>query len=104
MIYLYTIQDFHNADPDCPGYIVTAFEMLEMLKNQGAEGAVKIAYIMSLCSPHNNKLFIIFMSFGQRKSLIPNKIEYIAQQKYWLSSLSSELRKGLPVHVIDLLK
>ena len=42
--YIYILfQDFHNADPDCPGYIVTAFEMLEMLKNQGAEGAVKIA-------------------------------------------------------------
>ena len=37
------------------------------------------------------------MSFGQRKSLIPNKIEYIAHQKNWLSSLSFELRKGLPV-------
>ena len=43
LIFLYTFQDFHNADPDCPGYIVTAFEMLEMLKNQGVEGAVKIA-------------------------------------------------------------
>ena len=43
LIFIYTFQDFHNADPDCPGYIVTAFEMLEMLKNQGAEGAVKIA-------------------------------------------------------------
>ena len=52
---------------------------------------------MSLCSPHNNKLFVIFMSFGQRKSLSPNKIEYIVHQKYWLSSLSFELRKGLPV-------
>ena len=43
MICLYTFQDFHKADPDCPGYIVTAFEMLEMLKNQGAKGAVNIA-------------------------------------------------------------
>ena len=42
LIFIYTFQDFHNADPDCPGYIVSAFEMLEMLKNQGAEGAVKI--------------------------------------------------------------
>ena len=43
LIFIYTFQDFHNADPDCPGYIVSAFEMLEMLKNQGGEGAVKIA-------------------------------------------------------------
>lgn len=44
-------QDFHNADPDCPGYIVTAFEMLEMLKNQGAEGLSELSRIFKLCKP-----------------------------------------------------
>ena len=33
-----TFQDFYNADPSCPGYVVTAFEMIEMLKNQGPKG------------------------------------------------------------------
>ena len=33
-----TFQDFQNAAPSCPGYVVTAFEMIEMLKNQGPEG------------------------------------------------------------------
>ena len=31
-------KDFLNADANCPGYVITAFEMIEMLKTQGAEG------------------------------------------------------------------
>ena len=33
-----TFQDFHNADPNCPGYVVSAFEMIEKLSNQGPKG------------------------------------------------------------------
>ena len=31
-------KDFLNADASYPDYVVMAFEMIEMLKNQGAEG------------------------------------------------------------------
>ena len=31
-------KDFLNVDANCPAYVITAFEMIEMLKNQGAEG------------------------------------------------------------------
>ena len=77
MIYLYTFQDFHNADPDCPGYIVTAFEMLEMLKNQGAEGAVKIA--LSWVCVHLIKISSLLFSWvwDKENPSSPNKIEYI---------------------------
>ena len=60
MICLYTFQDFHKADPDCPGYIVTAFEMLEMLKNQGAKGAVNIA-LSRVCVHLITISFLLFL-------------------------------------------
>ena len=31
-------KDFLNTDANCPDYFITAFEMIEMLKTQGAEG------------------------------------------------------------------
>ena len=31
-------KDFLNADANCPDYVITAFEIIEMLKTQGAEG------------------------------------------------------------------
>ena len=34
----FVFKDFLNADPNCPGFVVTAFEMIEMLKNQGSKG------------------------------------------------------------------
>ena len=34
----FILKDFFNADANCLGFVVTAFEMIEMLKNQGAEG------------------------------------------------------------------
>ena len=34
----FLFKDFYNADPNCPGYVITAFEMLEMLKDQGSKG------------------------------------------------------------------
>ncbi|KAJ7378631.1 Dipeptidyl peptidase 2 [Desmophyllum pertusum] len=44
-------EDFLNADPDCPGYVVTAFEMLEMLKNQGSKGLAELSRLFKLCKP-----------------------------------------------------
>lgn len=38
LIVQFLSKDFLNADPNCPGNVVTAFEMLEKLKNQGPEG------------------------------------------------------------------
>ena len=38
IIMSFISKDFLNADANCPGYVVMAFEMIEMLKNQGAEG------------------------------------------------------------------
>ena len=38
-------KDFLNADANCPGYVITAFEMIEMLKNQGAEGNMNQSYL-----------------------------------------------------------
>ena len=38
IILSFISKDFLNADANCPGYAITAFEMIEMLKNQGAEG------------------------------------------------------------------
>ena len=38
IIMSFISKDFLNADANCPGYVITAFEMIEMLKNQGAEG------------------------------------------------------------------
>ena len=38
IILSFISKDFLNANANCPGFVVTAFEMIEMLKNQGAEG------------------------------------------------------------------
>ncbi|KAJ7378638.1 Dipeptidyl peptidase 2 [Desmophyllum pertusum] len=47
----FVFKDFLNADPDCPGYVVTAFEMLEMLKNQGSKGLAELSRLFKLCKP-----------------------------------------------------
>ena len=38
IILSFISKDFLNADAICPGYAITAFEMIEMLENQCAEG------------------------------------------------------------------
>lgn len=44
-------QDFYKADPNCPGSIVTAFEMIVMLSKQGTKGLSEISKIFKLCKP-----------------------------------------------------
>ncbi|RMX45016.1 hypothetical protein pdam_00024800, partial [Pocillopora damicornis] len=44
-------EDFLNADANCPGYVIMAFEMIEMLKNQGSKGLAEISRIFKLCKP-----------------------------------------------------
>ena len=38
----FNFKDFLNADANCPGYVIMAFEMIEMLKNQGSKGTLNI--------------------------------------------------------------
>ena len=45
IIMSFISKDFLNADANCPGYVITAFEMIEMLKNQGAEGKMNQSYL-----------------------------------------------------------
>lgn len=44
-------KDFFNADPNCPGNVVTAFDMIENLKNQGLRGLALLSNIFQLCKP-----------------------------------------------------
>lgn len=44
-------KDFLNADPNCPGNVVSAFDMIEKLKNQGLEGLAELSKIFKLCKP-----------------------------------------------------
>ena len=45
IIMSFISKDFLNADANCPGYVITAFEMIERLKNQGAEGKMNQSYL-----------------------------------------------------------
>ena len=38
IIMSFISKDFLNADTNCPDYVITASEMIEMLKTQGVEG------------------------------------------------------------------
>ncbi|XP_029188961.2 dipeptidyl peptidase 2-like [Acropora millepora] len=44
-------KDFQNADPNCPGYVVKAFQTIKMLEAQGAQGLAKISTSFNLCKP-----------------------------------------------------
>ena len=45
IILSFISKDFLNADANCPDYAITAFEMIEMLENQGAEGKMNQSYL-----------------------------------------------------------
>ncbi|XP_068728460.1 dipeptidyl peptidase 2-like [Montipora capricornis] len=44
-------KDFRNADPHCPSYVEEAFQAIETLKTQGAEGLAVISKTFKLCKP-----------------------------------------------------
>ena len=48
IIMSFISKDFLNADANCPGYVITAFEMIEMLKNQGAEGKMNQSQLQEI--------------------------------------------------------
>ena len=48
IIMSFISKDFLNADASCPGYVITAFEMIEMLKNQGAEGKMNQSQLQEI--------------------------------------------------------
>ena len=52
----FNFKDFLNADANCPGYVIMAFEMIEMLKNQGSKGTLNI-FIKSVNQSLLRKLF-----------------------------------------------
>ena len=64
-------KDFLNADANCPGYVITAFEMIEMLKNQGAEGKMnqsQLQEIHGVAEPSINLMY----NAKTRKQVISN--------------------------------
>ena len=48
IIISFISKDFLNADANCPGYVMTAFEMIEVLKNQGAEGKMNQSQLQDI--------------------------------------------------------
>ena len=52
----FNFKDFLNADANCPGYVIMAFEIIEMLKNQGSKGTLNI-FIKSVNQSLLRKLF-----------------------------------------------